>query len=309
MALDTFSIPSFAQIYFGILVVESIIGIFTNVFIVLVNLRDWLKGQSLNSSDHLVVSLALSNTCFSFANTAIIVCFIYFVEFVFPDYVFYIVYGTMSYTIFSSSWLSSWLCLFFFLKIINFKGGCFGWMKMKVGSLVPWLIFLSQVISCISSLPLIWTTTKVYSQNSTSSDLGGNETSTVTKYKINEFYNIFSIIVNCFVPFLIVMATTGCIIASLSLHTRHMKQNMEDSHGPSLKVHQAAARTMSSLLVIYLIFYVVELGLGFLPMSSLFYWICFMLISFFPTLQSIVLITGNSKLRQICSELLNCRKK
>ncbi|KAM5152736.1 taste receptor type 2 member 13-like [Mantella aurantiaca] len=310
MGLDDITIPSYAEQFFVIFAAEIIIGTMTNAFIVLVNLRDWLKGRNLNSSDKLVLSLALSNACFSFANTTTVVFFIYFTEFVFLDYVFYINYGVMSYAIFSSSWLSSWLCLFFFLKIISFKSGCFGWMKMKVDLLVPWLIFLSQVMSFFSFLPLIWTTSKVYiSLNSTSSDSWTNQTSKVIGYKINDSYNLFSILINCFVPFLIVTATTGRIIASLSSHARHMKQNMEDSRGPNLKVHQAAARTMSSLLVIYLIFYVVELGLGFLPMSSPLYWICFMLILFFPTLQSIVLISGNSKLRQICSDLMSCKKK
>lgn len=288
--------------YFAIIMVLVAIGILTNAFIVLVNLGDWLKGQSLNSSDKLVVSLALSNTCFSFANAAITTCAFFFVELL-VGYIYYILYGLVSYAIFSSSWLSSWLCLFFFLKIITFQGGCFGWMKTKVELLVPWLIFLSQVISFVSLLPFFWTTTKVFAGNFTSSE------PIVIGYQTNSFYNYISVVVNCFVPFLIVTATTGRIIASLSLHAHHMKQNMEDSSGPSLKVHQVAARTMSLLLVIYLIFYVVELGLGFLSQASQIYWMCFMLILLFPTLQSLVLITGNSKLRQVCSDLMSCKKK
>ncbi|XP_073490778.1 taste receptor type 2 member 14-like [Aquarana catesbeiana] len=291
--------------YFAILMVEVAIGILTNAFIVLVNLRDWLKGQSLNSSDKLVVSLALSNTCFSVANAATIVCAFFFVGLMLVDYIYYILYGLMSYAIFSSSWLSSWLCLFFFLKIITFQGGCFGWMKTKVELLVPWLIFLSQVMSFASVLPSIWTTTKMFAGNFTSSEIDA----IVIGYQINSYYNYISVLVNCIVPFLIVTATTGRIIASLSLHAHHMKQNMEDSRGTSLKVHQVAARTMSSLLVIYLMFYVVELGLGFLSQTNQFYWMCFMLMLLFPTLQSIVLITGNSKLRQVCSDLMSCKKK
>ncbi|XP_073491147.1 taste receptor type 2 member 40-like [Aquarana catesbeiana] len=309
MGLDNIVIPSYADIFFAIFVVEIIIGTFTNAFIILVNLRDWVKGQILNSSDRLVVSLALSNACFVFGNAASVVFYIYFTGLVFLDYVFYTLYGVMMYTIFSSSWLSSWLCLFFFLKLITFKGGCFGWMKVKVESLVPWLIFSSQVISFFSSLPFIWTTTKVFSSNFTSLDLGANQTLKVIGYKINDSYIFFSLIVNCFVPFLIVTATTGRIIASLTLHAQHMKQNMEDSRGASLKVHRAAARTMSSLLLIYLIFYVVEIALGFLPMDSPMYWICYVLILVFPNLQSIILITGNSKLRQVWSDLMNCKKK
>lgn len=309
MGLDNLVIPSYAEIFFAIFVVEIIIGTFTNAFIILVNLRDRLKGQVLNSSDRLVVSLALSNTCFVFANAASVVSYIYFTGVVFLDYVFYTLYYVIMYTLFSSSWLSSWLCLFFFLKIITFKGGFFGWMKVKVESLVPWLIFSSQVISFIGSLPFIWTTTKVFSSNVTSLDLGANQTFKVIGYKVNDSYTFFSLIVNCFLPFLIVMGTTGRIIASLSLHAQHMKQNMEDSRGASLKVHRAAARTMLSLLVIYLIFYVVEIALGFLPMDSPMYWICFALILVFPNLQSIILITGNSKLRKVWSDLMSCKKK
>ncbi|XP_075036812.1 taste receptor type 2 member 9-like [Mixophyes fleayi] len=310
MGLDNIIIPAFVEGFLVILMAEILIGISTNGFIVFVNVRDWLRGQSLNSSDQLVVSLAVSNACFSCVNGASIVCSIFFTNIFLVDYVFYILYFIMSYTIFSSSWLSASLCLFFCLKIINFQHGCLAWLKTNIVTVVPWLILLSQVLSFSCCLPLLFTFTKVFAPNSTA-QIGTNETSKVViGYQINTFYNLFSLLMNCFVPFLMVMITTGRIIASLWKHARHMRQNMEDDHGPSVKAHQGAARTMMSLLILYLIFYVVELGLGFLSMLSPIYWVCFVLIVSFPTIQSFILIVGNVKLKHICLKLLkNCRKK
>ncbi|XP_075687756.1 taste receptor type 2 member 40-like [Rhinoderma darwinii] len=302
MGLDNFYIPSFVESFLIILVIEVFTGVLTNVFIVVVNFRDWLRGQSLNSSDKLMVSLALSNLSFSCINAAIIVCTILFSSILMVDYIFYTLYMIMSYSIFSSSWLSASLCLFFCLKIISFKHGCMAWMKTNITTVVPWLILLSQVFSIVSSLPMIWSITKVFALNSTNA-FETNRTLTFIGYKMNVTYNLFSLLINCCVPFIFVIAATGRIIVSLCTHAHHMKQNMED-RGPSLKAHQGAARTMMSLLILYLIFYVVEIGLGFLSMLDPLYWVCFLLIVSFPTLQSIIFIAGNAKLKQTFLNLL-----
>ncbi|XP_071977814.1 taste receptor type 2 member 40-like [Engystomops pustulosus] len=307
MGLDNFYIPPFVETFLIFLMIEIFTGVLTNVFIVVVNVHDWLRGQSLNSSDQLVVSLALSNFCFSCINAATIVCSIFFSSLFLKDYVFYALYCIMSYSIYSSSWLSAWLCLFFCVKIISFKDGCMGWLKTKITAVVPWLIVLSQVFSIASSVPIIWTFTTVYASN-VSEGFPSNGTVKVVGYKIDPTYNMLSLLINCFVPFMFVMVTTGHIIVSLCAHTRHMKQNMED-HGPSLKAQQGAARTMLSLLILYLIFYVVELGLGFLSMIDPLYWVCFLLIFSFPTIQSVIFITGNAKMKQTCLKIMKiCAK-
>ncbi|XP_063789009.1 taste receptor type 2 member 1-like [Pseudophryne corroboree] len=304
MGLDHIFVPTYVVGFFIVLIVEIIIGTLTNGFIVFVNFHDWLRGKPLNTSDQLVVSLALSNTCASCANAAIIVCAVYYTDIFLVYYVFCTLYSIMSYCIFSSSWLSAWLCLFFCLKIISFKSGCFAWMKTKVATIVPWLILLSQVLSFCLSIPFFFSFTQVFEPNSTA-ETGTNYTSgVVVGYEMNSLYNFISMFVNCFIPFLIVMITTGRIIASLHNHARHMRQNMEDDRGPSVKAHQGAARTMMSLLFLYLIFYVVELGIGFLTMLNPIFWICFVLIFSFPTVQSFIVIMGNVKLKQMCLKLL-----
>lgn len=306
MGLDHIYVPSFVETFLVLFMFEIFTGVLTNVFIVVVNFRDWLRGQSLNSSDQLVVSLALSNFCFSCINAIIIVYIIFFSSTFLVDSVFYSLYTIMSYSIYSSSWISAWLCLFFCVKIISFKRGCMARLKATITTVVPRLIVLSQVLSIASCIPSIWAFTKVYASNSTNE---ANKTSKIAGYQINGVYNLFCLFLNCCLTFMLVMATTGRIIASLRTHARHMKQNMDD-RGPSLKVHQSAARTMMSLLISYLIFYVVELGLGFLSMMDPLFWVCFLLIFSFPTLQSAIFIAGNAKLKQTCQKMLkSCAKK
>ncbi|XP_063285679.1 taste receptor type 2 member 40-like [Pelobates fuscus] len=309
MGLENIVIPSFVDIFLIILIAETFLGALTNVFIILVNVQAWMKGQTLNSSDHIVVALAFSNMGFSCVNAATTIFIVFFKEILFTNNsIFSIIYYIMSYTIFSSSWLNAWLCLFFFLKIISFKDGCLSWLKMNISSVVPWLILISQIISFVSCLPLIWTITEVYADNTTTV-LATNQTTKLTGYQINTLYNLYSLVINCIVPFLVVMVTTGRIITSLCSHTRHMKDNMGESGGPSLKAHQTAARTMTSLLILYLIFYVVEVALGYLPMISPLYWVCFIAMASFSTVESILLIMGNSKLKQACEGILkHCRK-
>ncbi|OCT61885.1 hypothetical protein XELAEV_18047915mg [Xenopus laevis] len=251
------------------------------MFIMSVNFHSWIKGQSLNPSDLFIVTLAFSNMVFSVTDGAYTICIVVIQISNFGAYQFYVQYSIRMYVLFSNSWLSGCLCFFYFVKVSNFKPGDLAWLKSKIHTLMPRLILGAQVFSILNSL----------------------------YYGIDDFYNVFFLLINCNIPFLIIVVTTSLIIASLYKHTRHMQQNMGEFGGPSLKIHQRAALKMASLLILCLLFYVVVLGVSLLLKKKMLNWDNYMVGCAFSPIQSIILIMGNTRLNNTCMKVLySCRK-
>ncbi|OCT61884.1 hypothetical protein XELAEV_18047914mg [Xenopus laevis] len=223
----------------------SCVGMLTNMFIMSTNFHSWMKGQNLNPSDLFIVALAFSNLVFPVSTGVWTIYFQFTTREVFKDYHFYVYNSAMVYALFCNSWLSACLCFFSFVKVSNFKPGFLARLKSKINTLVPRLILGAQVFSILNSLFYMLTFF---------------ETSSTTGDRIDTFYNIFFLLLSCYIPFLIIVVTTSLIITSLYKHTRHMQQNMGEFGGPSLKSHQRAARTMASFLIIYVFFCGLSLG-------------------------------------------------
>ncbi|KAG8433587.1 hypothetical protein GDO86_017775 [Hymenochirus boettgeri] len=283
---------------------ETIGGILLSSSIILINFFCWLKGQSLNPSDQIIVTLSFSNVLSSTMNAVCIICSVFFTEILIMDSYFYAVFYPMVYTSFSNYWLGSCLCFYFFIKIRNFKPGFFADLKMKINFLVPRLILCIQVFSiCI---PILYTLQfkKVYKGNSTVLFMS-NQTSGQIDHNIDAKVNFTFTVASFFIPFLIVSVTTGCIIVSLVKHTCHMQQNVGQSGGPNMKVHQRAVGTMISLLILYLTFYFLTMETRLMLRINPSYLSFYIMFYAFSFLQSIIVIMGNARLKQIFVRMLN----
>ncbi|KAG8433415.1 hypothetical protein GDO86_017624 [Hymenochirus boettgeri] len=292
------------QILQIICLVETIFGLIPSVFIVTSNIQCWMKGEILNSTDHIVTALGFSTVIYSVINIAIIVFYLSFPEMLLVTYLIQTVNCIAVYAFFSGGWLTTCLCFFFFMKMNNFKPGFFSWIKMKIDSLVPHLILAIEGLSiCLSiCLSVVYTIMypKVKAVNSTSPSVTNYNPST------NPFSLGILIVSFCFSS-LISIFTTGHIIVSLYKHTHRMRRNMGDGDGPSLKVHKRAACTLSSLFILYIINY--PLTMAAISSNDTLYWIYGIFIDSFVFLQSIILILGNSRLLQKCVNILNkCRQ-
>uniref|UniRef100_F7D474 Taste receptor type 2 n=1 Tax=Xenopus tropicalis TaxID=8364 RepID=F7D474_XENTR len=280
----------------------SLVGIVINMFIISVNFHSWIKGQSMNPSDLLIVSLAFSNMVFSVTDGVYTIC-ILVIPFGDVEDQLYLLYIVMVYVLFCNSWLSACLCFYYFVKISNVKPGYLARLKSKINTLVPRLILVAQGFSILNSLFYMPVFFKENVENPT------NQTQNITTYRTDDFYNVFFLLINCYIPFLVILVTTSLIIASLYKHTRRMQQNMGEVGGPSLKIHQRAARTMTSLLILYLLFYVVVLGSSLLIKNELLSWVYYLVGCTFSPIQSIILIMGNTRLKKTFVNMLNsCRK-
>ncbi|XP_075421235.1 taste receptor type 2 member 9-like [Ascaphus truei] len=217
------------------------------------------------------------------------------------DYVYEAVYALSNFSGLSSSWLTACLCLFYFVKIIHFKSGPLAWLKMKIDTVLPWLILVAEVISFTCSLPGLWVPTIKCPKNYTT-DLTGHISSNATEIQQDTMDMVSSLIPSILLPFLIVLGTTICIMWSLCRHTRQMEQNMAVGSS-SLNVHRRAAGTMMGLLLLYLSFYVVQFLLTIGILTGAEYWGIIIILLAFSPVESVLLILGNSKLKQNCQKL------
>ncbi|OCT61883.1 hypothetical protein XELAEV_18047913mg [Xenopus laevis] len=297
----------YAILFPGLIIALSILGILTSMFIMSVNFQSWIKGQNLNPTDLLNVALAFCNMVFSVSNYAFITCIFFITCWVF-EYQVYVENYCFAYSLFCNSWLSSCLCFFYFVKVNNFKPGYLAWLKLRINTLVPRLILGTQVFSVLNSLLYLLGFSDENVENS-AVPLVTNQTAIITDYRTCIYFYIFLLFINCCIPFLIILVTTSLNISSLYNHICRMQKNLGEFGGPSMKIHQRTVLTMTLLLIFYMLFYAVVLGYSFFLNTELFIWVYYTALSFFPPLQSIILIMGNSRLKQTCVNILNsCRK-
>ncbi|XP_075421237.1 taste receptor type 2 member 119-like [Ascaphus truei] len=288
-------------VFYAIYAAEIAAGILSNAFIVCVNSLDWINGKRLNSCDLNMFALGLSNagqSCFSglFISSSFLYPQIFMV-----NYVFEAVYALSIFTSLSSSWLTACLCLFYCVKIIHFKSGPLAWLKMKIDTVLPWLILVAEVISFTCSFSGIWAFTKLFPKNDTTA-LRGNISSKAAEFQKNTRHIVSFFIPSIILPFLIVLGTTIGIMWSLCRHTRQMKQKMAVASS-SLKIHRRATGTMMGLLVLYLSFYVANVLLTIGILTGVEIWGIVILVLAFSPVESVLLILGNSKLKQNCHKL------
>ncbi|XP_073404208.1 taste receptor type 2 member 40-like [Dendrobates tinctorius] len=202
----------------------------------------------------------------------------------------------MNYLAFSCLWCSTTLCFCYYVKIINLNGTIFYKLKAKLPVIVPWLLIFSNVISWIAGLPAYW---DIYRQSQFSTD---NSTNVPLTYQLN-FKSRCSCIFHIYmgissVAFIIIFFTAGSIIKSLLKHMAQIKKNNQGLGHARLSAHVSAAKTVTSLLLIYLILYG-SLNAIFneaKDIQSAIFIVSFLVASSFPTANAVILIFGNRKL-------------
>ncbi|XP_069837933.1 taste receptor type 2 member 8-like [Dendropsophus ebraccatus] len=297
------SVHPFLQL--GIYIFFLVTGVLGNLFILIVYFLDWVKTHHCNPSILIISSIAVISIFYQGTITFGKVAALMFLEFYMQVWVVIPLAAIMCSLAFSSIWCSTCLCFFYCIKIVNFRGSFFYKLKTKVEVIVPWLLIISVAASWSLGVPAYWDLymdIKVVTATNVTSIL-----SFAVRSRCQCLFQIYTMIAA--IAFAIILTTAGAIVTSLCKHMIRMKKNNEGSGNSRIHSHLLAAKTVTSLLVLYLIFY------GFL--SSLFSYVdnnrslifdlSFFVISSFPTFNSIILVIGNRKLSNSLKELLCMR--
>ncbi|XP_073416713.1 taste receptor type 2 member 8-like [Dendrobates tinctorius] len=291
----------------GVLVLsaEVFVSITINLYILFVVLCDWKRKKHLKSRDKIQVALNVSGTILTIVTASNL----------FPDILQTALFNTWYsknignlfsiYYMCSSSWLTAVLCFFYFIKVVHVQQGFLIWMKMNVGSIIPWQILVGKLMSlmtCILSL-FFYTPPQVLPMNNSTTHPFIHSPEE-TPYNSVVGVSIFALI--C-VPFLLSFIATILTVGFLKLHIKKMKDTMT-SGDINLTLYKSVVHKMARFLVLYSVFYLAMFFYHysiFAPYSPG-YWITLILIFLFNPAQAFLHIWDNPKLRSSWKEMSGC---
>ncbi|XP_069057675.1 taste receptor type 2 member 40-like [Pleurodeles waltl] len=199
----------------------------------------------------------------------------------------------------SSFWFNTWLCLFYCIKIVNFSHPLFMRLKLGIDSFVSWSLLSSVLTALAISVPGIFYLEKSAPVNSTTTNVTVAEM--VVNYRL--WHALLMSIVGVLVPLVVIGISAVLILNSLYKHTRQMQRNHTGfTAGPSMDAHTRAAKTIFSLMVLYVLFDVALLfaltdDTGYAEISKFYVYVCG--VTSYPFLNSVILINGNPKLKEV----------
>ncbi|XP_077306206.1 taste receptor type 2 member 39-like [Lithobates pipiens] len=296
-------ISSTIVICLGVLAIEVIAGLCSDIFIIISLILSGYKEKYFAPYTSILIALCVSTIVYTILMSASILK-----GFVWPSlfripYVAYSVNYLTVFVIASTSWLTCTLCFFYFLKIVQFKPGFLAWVKMKIEMIVPWMILTVELISLSGSFLALL----VYEQESAK-----NSTMMMMADATSKQRNLspgFAIVVLILIslPSSISISPMAVSAWFLKRHSHHINRKMEASH-VGVKDYRNAVQTLSCLIVFYGFIYLATLILGLqtLNIHSWVLWMCLMVLLSFALVQSSLLIVGNPKLKEAWKQMFTC---
>ncbi|KAM4053012.1 taste receptor type 2 member 40-like [Anomaloglossus baeobatrachus] len=295
-------LPAFIIVSLIVLGASTVMAVFTNSFIIAVSLIDNAKSKNLSSSDLIVLTLCISNIFFQLF--MLVNDYMSFVcgDIYYTDEVYILFTVLLNLPIYCSFWFTVCLSVNYYLQIVIATHPFLIRLKLAAAQLVPQLIMASIFISFATGLPAAWT----FYHDPSNFNMTSNESVEISVLSQNVIYMLPSNIISCCFPLILVGIANGLIIKSLIAH--NSDRNVKGELSARAEGRLRAARTISSLLFLYMSFYISEilLFLEAFPLSSPGFCTCLMIIYIYSPAQSVVLIFGNPKLRQVYLSLFRC---
>ncbi|XP_077309918.1 taste receptor type 2 member 40-like [Lithobates pipiens] len=302
--MDSLSIADIAV--HSILLVTGVSG---NIFILIFHFLEWLKTREHNPCSLIINAIGISNICLQTANDLIEISYYIWPDAYYEEWVYSFTIALTACLSLSSLWCSTCLCLYYCVKIVNFNGPLFYKIKAKLPVVVPWLLVFSIVLSWSVGMSALWDLYMGYSI--TALNITGNVTLEESFYpyasKCNCIFHLYLLAAS--LAFVIIFLAGGTIVASLCKHMSRMRQNNEGLGHPRIRTHLSAAKTVTALLILYLIFYGTFSFINnpVYVLDEVTGVICFIVISTFPTVNTIILIMGNRKLLNALKQVLGMK--
>ncbi|OCU01542.1 hypothetical protein XELAEV_18007333mg [Xenopus laevis] len=291
----------------AILGATTMMGIVTNSVIIVANIIDKVKGKSLNPSDLILVTLGLSNITLQFTMTANDFLSILWSDLYFSDAVYAALNTMMFFPTFSSFWFTVCLCVYYCLQIVIFTHPFLLRLKLGISQLVPFLLAASVFVSLVISIPRIWSSYR----DPPISNLSSNQSFEIEMPKLSLLYVVSSNIIGCSLPLVFVGISNCVLLKSLISKSTMLEKNKSNVYSPRTEAREQAARTVGSLLLLYMCFYISEICMfaDVFPTNSPGFCTCLIVIYSFPPTQSVILIFGSPKLKKALLNLLCLLKK
>ncbi|NWI76946.1 TA2R9 protein, partial [Dryoscopus gambensis] len=291
----------------AIITVEVFAGMWINAFLVCVLCIAWVKKKTLNSNEKILLLLGCSRFC------CLCVSWIYhFLSKIYPYclYVYHILQllqGAYSFLNCSNFWVSACLCVFYCIKIANFRNRFFIYMKVKIDRIVPWLLLLSVIFSLVIGILVYDIIDEAVCKNLNFTCQQRFWKATI---RIKEhFYPIhFLTGFGYTTSFMAVIFSAVFLLFSLLRHKHKMQTNSMNSL--STDAHVRAMKSILSFFIIYSIdfsSFILTLIYSSEHQNHVMF-LVYLIQNAFPGVHSLILIFSNPKLEKTLIRILSCMK-
>ncbi|NXY55563.1 TA2R7 protein, partial [Callaeas wilsoni] len=297
------NVTSYGAMTVAIITLEAFPGMWINAFIVCVLCIAWVKKKTLNSNEKILLLLGCSRFCYLCISWAYS-----FLSTIYPNYLY--VHTILQLAVFfqalfdySNLWFSACLCVFYCIKIANFRNSFFIYLKVKIDRIVPWLLLGSGILSLAIGIIAYNIADKPHCNNRNSTG-EGNFGKVNIKMDKHFFPSFFLAGFGYAASFLAVIFSAVFLLFSLWRHKRKMQTN--SMKNLSMDAHIRAMKSIFSFLVMYSINFVC-LVLKMVYATKKGSQMTFLIVVFqytFPGFHSLILIFSNPKLEKTLLKII-----
>ncbi|XP_027697087.1 taste receptor type 2 member 134-like [Vombatus ursinus] len=293
--------PTLLILFFMILfLLEFMAAILGNSFIIIVLVKEWVQCWTLPLGDMILTGLGISR---------------FFLQWAAGLSNFYRYFSSnngslylgifWNFTNVATFWFTTWLAVFYCVKISSFTHPIFFWLKWRISQFVPWLLLWSLLISNLILIPsfiknyqTLYLITGNYSEKTSLDD----RTGIFQRY----FYLPLKIFI-LLIPFFFFLVSIILVISSLCRHLGNMQQHSAGPQHQSMQVHITTLKSLFFFLILYTS-YVLPLIIALIaPVSvySSWFWVWQVVIYAGISIHPAFLILKSSKLRRALKKMLH----
>ncbi|XP_073527173.1 taste receptor type 2 member 40-like [Phyllobates terribilis] len=304
------TLPTFVIVSISALGISTVMGFITNSFIILVHGLDSAKARSINPKELILFTLGLINIAFQCTMVANDTLLFLWSDLYFSDHVYTIFSIILLLTIFSSFWFTFCLCGFYYVMLVTFEKTLFMRLKKNISQIVPWMLLFCMLLSTVISVPVTWNIKKVEYLDLSAGNMTGNFTMQLGLPYMSRQYLLVTSIIGCCIPLILVAIANVLIVQSLCSHAQHLRKSSGGISVQSLEASVSAARTVTSLLLLYISFYISEtlLIMDIFKVDSPWISLCLVTVYSYAPVQSLILINGSPNLRDMIKTII-CSSK
>ncbi|NWI54715.1 TA2R9 protein, partial [Calyptomena viridis] len=292
---------SFGAMSMAIMTLEVFAGMWINAFVVCVLCISWIKKKTLNSNEKILLLLGCSRFWYLFTSWVYSFLLIIYTNYLYVQATYTLLLSMQGFFECSDLWFSACLCVFYCIKVANFRNRFFFYLKVKIDRIVPWLLLGSVILALNISILTYDITGKAHCNNSTGR---ANFSKVSIKMEDGFFPTYFIYGFGYITSFTAVIFSALLLLFSLWRHKCNMQTNsMKDL---SVDAHIRAMKSILSFLVMYSINFIsLMLSLIFwMKEENLMLFLIYIFLYAFPGVHSLILIFSNPRLQKTMLKLL-----
>lgn len=289
-----------AIIFIIILFLLFLVALVGNGLIIMALGSEWLLRRTLSPCDKLLVSLGASRFCLQWVVISKNI-YIFLNPATFPYHpVFQLLAVQWDFLNSATLCFSTWLTVFYCVKITTFTHPIFLWLKRNVSGLVPWMLFSSLGFSTFTSVLFFIGNQRMY-QNYLKRGL---QSWNVTRNAVRMYKSFFLFplrIVTWTIPTVVFIAGTVLLITSLGRHTKKVVFSISGFHSSSAQAHIKALLALISFAILFTSSFLslVLTASGMFPFGEFRYWMWQTVIYLGTAIHPVILLLSNRRLRAV----------